>query len=114
MTNERGSVLVQVLVTMTFMAIIASSVLRMRMQPAISAANNVARVSEDLAARTALNRVNESWARLGACASDVAAGLSCSGAGCSCSCAVGSVIVTATPQGGACALSVASPYEETP
>lgn len=109
MTDGRGSVLVQVLVTTVFMAIISASVLRMRMQPAIGAANNVSRVSEDLAVRTALNRINESWSRLGTCASDAAAGLSCSGAGCNCRCTVGAVVVTVTPQGGACALSAALP-----
>lgn len=107
--SERGSVLAQVLVAAMLMSIISASILRSRLQPAMNAANSVARAAEDLAARAALNRVTESWARLGSCASDASAGVSCSGAGCTCSCAVGSVVVTAVPRGGACALSVASP-----
>lgn len=104
--ERRGSVLVQVLLTTALMAIISVSVLRMRLQPAIDTANTVSRVGEDLAARSALNRLTESWSRLGSCASDAAAGLSCAGTGCSCTCTVGSVAITAAPQGGACALSV--------
>lgn len=104
--SPRGSVLVQVLLTTALMAVISVSVVRMRLQPAINAAGAVSRVGADLAARSALNRLNESWSRLGSCASDAPAGISCSGGGCSCTCVIGSVTVTATPQGGACALSV--------
>lgn len=105
MSSPRGSVMIQVLVTALFIAIIATSIVRMRLQPATNAANSVARATEDFGERAALNRLQEVWIRLGSCASDASAGVSCSGSGCSCACTVGSVSVTATPQGGACALS---------
>jgi len=107
--SERGSVLAQVLVTMIFMSIISVAVLRARLQPALTAANSVARVKDDLSARSALNRLTESWGALGSCATDAAAGVACSGSGCACSCTVNSVVITSVPQGNACALSVAAP-----
>lgn len=103
--SERGSVLAQVLAAALLMAIITASVLRARLQPAMNAANEVARAGSDLAARAALNRVAEVWARLGSCASDASAGVACAGGGCACRCVVGSVVVTSAPRGGACALS---------
>lgn len=109
--GRRGSVLVQVLVAAVFMAIISASILRMRLQPATNTAGSVARVAEDLAARAALNRLTESWARLGTCASDAAARVACSGVGCDCRCVVDSVVVTAVPQGGACFLRLVSPQQ---
>lgn len=107
--DRRGSVLVQVLVTSVIMAIIAASIMRMSLQPAVSAASAVSRVTGDLAARGALNRLNETWTRVGSCGSDASAGVACSGAGCSCECVVDSVVVRAVPQGGACSLRIASP-----
>ena len=107
--SERGSVLAEVLIAMLFMAIVSAAVMRARLQPVMNAAASVARVNEELAARTALNRVAESWTVLESCAMDAAADISCAGFGCNCRCLVGSVVVTVVPQGGACALSVAAP-----
>lgn len=107
-TNERGSVLAQVLIAVLFISIVSAAVLRARLQPTLNAANDTFRVGDDLAARAALNRVADSWTRLGSCASDASSGVACFGVGCSCRCVVGSVLVTAAPQGGACALKVAA------
>jgi len=96
-TAKRGSILVQVLVGVMLLAAAAVSVLRIRIQPALASARGVARIGEDLSARAAINRVNESWARLGVCSSDSAAGISCTGSGNNCSCKVGGVTVCASP-----------------
>lgn len=104
--NERGAVLAQVLVATVLLAIITTSILRVRLQPALLAAGAVTRAGEELSARGALNRVSEVWGRLGSCASDVTTGVRCSGSGCRCTCVVGAAVVTAVPQGGACSLRV--------
>lgn len=105
--GERGSVLAQVLVAMVLMAIITTSIMHTHLQTAVNTANSITRTGEDLAARAALSRLTEAWTRLGSCASDAAAGVVCDGAGCACRCVVGSVVVTALPQGGACSLTAA-------
>jgi len=93
---KRGSVLVQVLVGVMLVAGMAVAVLRIRIQPALVSARGVARIGEDLEARAAINRINESWSRLGVCSSDSTAGISCSGSGRNCSCKVGGVTVCAS------------------
>jgi len=104
---KRGSILVQVLVGVMLIAAAAISVLRIRIQPALVSARAVARQEEALSANAAINRINESWSRLGVCASDARAGISCTGSGGSCTCAVSGVIVCSSPGGrGAYRLSV--------
>lgn len=104
LSSERGSILAQVLVAVVFMAFLSASILRARLQPAMTVAAGVSRAGEDLAARAALARVTESWTRLGSCASDASAGIICTGSGCNCTCTVGAVAVTAVASGGACVL----------
>ncbi|MBI4061971.1 MAG: hypothetical protein HY403_11140 [Elusimicrobia bacterium] len=113
--DERGSILAQVIVSILFMAVIAATVLRARLQPSMNAANAVSRVAEDLAARAAISRVTEVWTRLGSCATDNSVGVVCPGGvpGADCNCTVGGVNVTAdyvaTASGGYYSLSVAKP-----
>ena len=110
--NERGSALLQVLIVAIVAAIICTSIIHTRLQPALTAANAVQRVQNDTAEQAALNRVQQVWMAAGSCASDATAGVSCSGSGsgCSCTCAVAGLgTVTALPSGGACALTVTTP-----
>ena len=111
---KRGSVLVQVLVGVMLVAGMAVAVLRIRIQPALVSARGVARIGEDLSARAAINRVNESWARLGACSSDSAAGISCAGSGSSCDCKVGGMTVCASPKGSGSAFDLIVVPDGTP
>ena len=113
--NERGSALLQVLITAIVAAIICASIIRTRLQPALTAAGAVQRVQNDASEQAALNRVSQVWMAGGSCSSDATAGVSCAGAGCACACKVtaasGAILgtVTAVPSGGACTLSVAAP-----
>jgi len=113
MRGERGSILAQVLITTAIASLMCASILRSRLQPALVTAGAVDRVRDDLAAQAAVNRVTETWTRLGACASDLSAGVRCGGAGCDCSCelspaqpdaAGASVTSTSSSSGGACLL----------
>jgi Tfp pilus assembly protein PilX len=109
--NNRGAVLVYVLIATVISAIICTTILSTRLQPALTAANAVLRVQNDVSAQAALNRVQQVWMAGGSCASDSSAGVSCSGTGCNCTCAVaglGTVIALPT-SGGACSLTVTSP-----
>jgi hypothetical protein len=112
MRNRRGSVLLEVLMMAVVASIMCATILRARLQPALTAASGIERVSSGLAAQAAVNRVSEVWGRLGVCASDVKAEVYCSGMGCACSCLVSpgapagsKVIVKSSPSGGACALT---------
>jgi hypothetical protein len=109
--NRRGAVLLQVLVTAVIAGLICASIMRARLQPAMTVANSVQRVENDAAEQGALNRVEQAWMAAGSsCASDNAAGVTCRGAGCSCTCSVAGLgTVSAAPSGGACALTVTSP-----
>jgi hypothetical protein len=106
--NRRGSVLLQVLVASVVGGLICASIMRARLQPAMTVANAVLRVQNDVGEQGALNRVQQVWMAADAsCTSDPAAGVSCRGSGCSCTCAVAGLgTVTAAPSGGACALTV--------
>lgn len=109
--NKRGSVLLEVLMMSVVASIMCAAILRSRLQPALTAASGVERVSSGLAAQAAINRVSEVWGRLGVCSSDVNAAVYCSGIGCGCSCLVSpaapgsKAIVKSSPSGGACALT---------
>lgn len=106
--SRRGSALAHVLVLSLTGALVCGLMLRARLAAATAAAETAGRVRDDLAGQGAINRVVEAWARSGPCASDAAAGVSCSGSGCSCRCDVaGGVAVTSAPDGAACALSAA-------
>ena len=108
--NERGSALLQVLITAVVAGLICASIMRARLQPALTVANAVTRVQNDAVEQAALNRVQQVWMAGGACASDATAAVLCSGSGCSCRCAVAGLgTVTAAPNGGACALTVTTP-----
>lgn len=108
--NERGSALMQVLVVAVVAGLICANILHARLQPALAAANAISRVENDAVEQAALNRVQQVWMAGGSCASDAAAGVSCTGSGCSCSCAVAGLgTVAAAPSGGACALTVTLP-----
>lgn len=108
--SERGSALMQVLVTAVVAGLICASILRARLQPALAAANAIQHVQNDAAEQGALNRVQQVWMSGGSCSSDASAGVSCSGFGCSCTCAVAGLgTVTAASSGGACALTVTPP-----
>lgn len=108
--NEPGSALLQVLVAAAVAGLICASIMRVRLQPALTAANAIQRVENDAAEQGALNRVQQVWMAGGSCASDATAGVSCGGSGCSCTCAVAGLgTVTAVPRGGACALTVTTP-----
>jgi len=120
MRSERGSVLLQVLVLAVVASVMCATILRASFQPALTAAAGVQRISSGLGAQAGVNRVNEVWARLGACESDLTAGVRCTtlipGSVCSCSCSVSptasggpAATVTSFPSGGACALTAASP-----
>jgi hypothetical protein len=117
--NERGSVILFVLVGALVAAIICASIVRTRLGPAVTAANAIQRVQNDAAAQAALNRVTQVWMSGGSCASNMSPGgpgVACAGAGCACACTVtdltsGAVLgtVTSAPNGGACALTVSAP-----
>jgi Tfp pilus assembly protein PilX len=108
--KQRGSALVQVMIAAVVVAIICASVIRSRLQPALMTANAAQNVEKDAAEQGALNRVQQVWMAKGSCASDAAAGVSCTGAGCACVCSVANLgTVTAVPSGGACALTVTPP-----
>lgn len=103
--GRRGGVLLQVLVTAAIAGLLCASMMHSRFQPALSAANAVTRVQDDLAGQAAIARVQQVWMAGGSCSSDAAAGVACSGSGCACECAVAGVTVTSTANGGACALT---------
>lgn len=117
--NQRGSVILYVLLTGLIAAFICSAIVRARLQPALTAANAVKSVQNDTTAQAALNRVQQVWMQGGSCSSDTAAGgpgVACAGAGCSCTCTVtdsatGAVLgtVISKANGAACALTVATP-----
>jgi hypothetical protein len=116
MRNERGSILLPVLLMAVVAAVMCAAVLRAGFQPALTSVSGVERVSSGLAAQAAVNRVTEVWARLDVCASDVAAGVNCSGTGCTCACSVlpaepggAAATVSSSPSGSACALTAVSP-----
>ena len=112
MKDESGAILLQVLVATMIASLMCATILRMRLQSALTAAAEVERVSSGLAAQGAVNRVTEVWGRLGTCQSDPSAGVACSGSGCACSCVVSSITpgayaanVASSAFGGACALT---------
>ena len=114
MKGRRGAILAQVLLATMVAALMCSAILRARMQPALTAGAAVEHVQDDLAAQAAVNRVNEVWARLGACSTDMDRGVRCAGSGCDCNCVLdpaetGSpvVAVASSASGGACALTAA-------
>ncbi|MDE2509756.1 MAG: hypothetical protein KGL74_01420 [Elusimicrobia bacterium] len=115
MNGERGSILAQVLITTAIASLLCASILRARLQPALTTAGAVDRIRDDLAEQAAVNRVTEVWTRLGVCKSDGEAGVRCRGAGCDCSCdldpaqpyTAGATVASAAA-GGACRLT-ASP-----
>jgi hypothetical protein len=108
--SERGSALLQLLVAAAVAGVICASIMRARLQPAMTVANAIQLVENDAAEQAALNRVQQVWMAQGSCASDATAGVGCSGSGCSCTCAVAGLgTVTAAPSGGACALTVTTP-----
>ena len=118
--NERGSALLQVLVTAVVAALICASIIRTRMQPALTAANAIQRVSDDAAEQGSINRVHQVWLAADRCSSDttlppLGPGVSCVPSAalptCSCVCSVAGLgTVTSQPQaGGGCALTVAMP-----
>lgn len=111
MRSERGAVLAQVLIFAVTAGLLCASILSARLQPALLSARGSDRVRDDLAAQGAVNRVTGVWTRLGVCASDTSAGVSCGGSGCECNCGVTvageTTIVTSTTAGGACALTAA-------
>ncbi|MFI5344811.1 MAG: hypothetical protein ACHQ51_00405 [Elusimicrobiota bacterium] len=114
MTGERGSILAQVLITSAIASLLCASILRARLQPALTVAGAVDRVRDDLAAQAAVNRVTEVWTRLGVCKTDGDAGVRCSGSGCDCSCVLDPAergaaagTVTSVSSGGACRLTAA-------
>jgi len=110
MRNERGSVLLHVILMAALAGIICTAILRSRMQPALAAANTVSRIQDDMTGQSAINRVSGVWGSRGTCASDSAAGVSCSGSGCSCRCTVdGGATVTSVSAGGGCTLTAAAP-----
>ena len=90
MRGQKGSVLAQVMIFTVVAGLMCATVLRSRLQPAVSSARAVNQIKDDLAAQGAINRVVAVWSRSGACASDPAQGVSCLGAGCRCACAVSS------------------------
>lgn len=104
--ERRGSVLAQVLVLAVVGALIAASIIKARLQPAMAVTLAGQSLKDDLSAQSAVNRLQEVWSRLGTCSSDAAAGVLCSGAGCSCTCELGAASVTATPRDGTCVLKV--------
>jgi hypothetical protein len=116
--GERGSVLAQVLMLAVVASLMCATILRARFQPALATARVVDRVSDDLAAQGAINRINEVWVRTGPCSSDGVLGVSCSatvgGGPCGCSClalpfATGGPVVSvvSTGSGAACTLAAA-------
>ena len=116
MKDERGSILLQVLLMAVVASLMCATILRARLQPALTAASGIERISSGLAAQAAVNRVSEVWARLGVCTSDAKAGIYCSGSGtdCACSCVVSAstpggsaASVKSSPSGGACTLTAA-------
>lgn len=112
--RRRGSALLQVMIAALVAGLICATVMRVRLQPAMAAAQAVRRVQDDGAGQGAINRVIQVWMQTGSCSSDTAAGVDCGGgSGCTCTCmvaALGNVVVTSQPgAGGACALSVAVP-----
>lgn len=116
MSGERGSILAQVLITTAIASLLCVSILRARLQPALTTAAAVDRVRDDLSEQAAVNRVTEVWTRLGVCATDGEAGVRCRGSGCDCACdldpaepgAAGAVVASASA-GGACRLTVSPP-----
>lgn len=80
--------MLQVLIVGAMAALTCSTILAARLQPALLSARADDRVRDDLAEQGAINRVTDSWNRLGICASEDAAGVRCAGAGCGCSCEV--------------------------
>ncbi len=110
MKDRRGSALMQVLVVAAVAGFVCAALLRARLQPAMLAAQGAQRVVDDTSQQGALNRVTQVWMERGSCSSDAAAGVSCVGSGCACTCTVaGLAVVTAVPNGGACALSTRGP-----
>lgn len=106
MKAERGSVLVHVLVMGLLGLSICAAIMQSRMQPAVTTANFVNRIKDDLSEQSAINRVTEVWARQDSCSSDASVGVGCSGSGCDCSCTVtGAAGVSSLSSGGACVLS---------
>ena len=107
MRNEKGLILMQVLMLALLVCLICVAMARLRLQPSATAAGFVDDATRDLSAQAALNRLDEVWARSGVCSSDFASGVACSGHGCRCSCDVRGVAVESVPNGVSCALSLA-------
>ena len=110
--NNRGAVLIYVLIASVISAIICTTILRTRLQPALTAANAILRVQNDVSAQAALNRVQQVWMANGSCQGDQSAGVSCSPTGgCNCTCPVAGLgtVISVPGSGGACALTVTSP-----
>ncbi len=116
MRGERGAVLAQVLMLAVVASLLCASILRARLQPALTTSRVVARVSDDLAAQGAVNRITEVWVRRGTCQTDATNGVYCnrpvSAGPCDCTCAVDPfsgktpvVTVVSTPFGRACSLA---------
>jgi hypothetical protein len=108
--NECGSALLQILIMAVVASLICASIIRTRLQPALTAAHSLQRVENDVGTQGALSRVQQVWMAGGPCSSDSTAGVSCTGSGCSCSCTVaGLATVTAAQSGGVCSLTVTPP-----
>lgn len=88
--NERGSVLGQVLVLAAVAGLMCATMLRARLQPALTAARATDRVQGDLLAQAAVNRVTAVWSYTGTCGSSPKDGVTCVGEGCDCRCRVAS------------------------
>jgi hypothetical protein len=104
--GRRGGALLEVLLLAVVAAFLCASVLRARLEPALTAAGQVERLKDDLAGEGALARVRQVWAEGGTCSSSPAAGVSCAGGGCDCVCTVAGLgKVASVGDGGACALT---------
>lgn len=98
--------MLEVLVVAAVAALIAASIIRSRLQPALTAAGQVQIVRDDLSGQGALARVRQVWMSGGTCSSSASAGVVCSGSGCSCSCTVAGLgSVASVRKGGACSLT---------
>lgn len=108
--SRGGWILAQVLVMALLLGLIASQILKLVLQPALSTHRLAANAAQTGQAQAAINKVQAAWtANAATCTSGPSLGIRCSGRGCRCSCALDSVpgvaVESSGPAVGPCTLS---------
>lgn len=116
--NQRGSVLVHVLVTGVIVALIATGVLRMTLMNYSAVSRATSGVQNKKEAEAMLHRAVTYWGQSGVVCSDIPGGLSCSGTpgSCSCDCPSASAVprISVRSGGDQCAVTIVSSDPASP